>query len=294
MTDPILAKARHHRALSGLSDAAVYLMTEDGTSWFVRKAAREPAASPRLRLQMSKQVEFIERVGGNGVATPAVLNDGEVDGRFFFDMEFIQGTDGASFLRQASIPAVRDFTAQLCAYLDTAAALVGDDLVEPYVVLSARVDDVQERTGALDARLLDMVRATLEPVRAIGPVPTTFCHGDLTLENMVIDREGGVWLIDLLDSPLEHHWQDVAKLHQDLTGGWYLRRVAPIARSALDFVSSAVLRTTLADDERYGIAHTALLVTSFVRILPYAREDHDREMILERIAHLATNPESRL
>ena len=77
--------------------------------------------------------------------------------------------------------------------------------------------------------------------RAIGTIATTFCHGDLTLENMVIDRDGRIWLIDLLDSPLEHHWQDVAKLHQDLTGGWYLRRVAPIARSALDFVSGAVL-----------------------------------------------------
>jgi len=290
MTDPVIAKARHHRTLSGLSDATVYLMTEDGATWFVRKAAHDEPASARLRLQMDKQVEFADRVQGV-VATPAVLNDGEIDGRFFFDMDYIQGTDGASFLRQASIPDLQAFARHLCGYLEAAAGLVADHTVDPFEVLSGRVEEVQARTGALDTELLAIVRAALEPAREIGPVPTTFCHGDLTLENMVIDRHGGVWLIDLLDSPLEHHWQDVAKLHQDLAGGWYLRRVAPIARSALDYVSGTVLRTTMAADARYRLVHRPLLVTSFVRILPYAREDEDRRMILDRIAHFASKPE---
>jgi aminoglycoside phosphotransferase len=290
MTDPVVAKARHHRTLAGLSETNVYLMTEDDSTWFVRKAALEPAGSARLRLQMEKQVAFADRYAGT-VATPAVLNDGVIDDRYFFDMEFVQGTDGASFLRQASIPAIRDFTIGLCDHLETTAGIDTGAVVDPFTVISDRVAEVQARTGALDDELLDRVGSALEPMRGIGPVPTTPCHGDLTLENMVIDRDGRVWLIDLLDSPLEHHWQDVAKLHQDLAGGWYLRRVAPIARSALDFVSGAVLATTLAADPRYALAHNALLVSTFVRILPYAQRAGDREMILERITHFVTYPE---
>ena len=41
----VLRDAAEARQLSGLSGAEVFLMTKDGRHWFVRKAAREPAAS---------------------------------------------------------------------------------------------------------------------------------------------------------------------------------------------------------------------------------------------------------
>ena len=175
-----------------------------------------------------------------------------IDDRYYFDMEFVAGTDGASFLRQASVPAVREFTGLICDYLATAAALESDEVVDPFAVLFQRIAEAQHRTDALSEDLLGRLFTMLEPVRELGLLHTTFCHGDMTLENMVITRDGGIWLVDLLDSPIEHYWQDVSKLHQDLSGGWYLRRVAPISRSVLGFVSRAVLDATVARHPDYA------------------------------------------
>ncbi len=291
--DPLVAKARHHRLLSGLSQAVVYLLTEDGTTWFVRKGATDAGSSARLRRQMAKQVAFGEQMA-DIVRTPAVLAEGTVDDRHYFDMEFITGTDGASFLRQGSIPDIQGFAAAICDYLAAASSQLSGGQVDPYAVLHQRVSDVQARTQALPPELFERLLRLLEPVRQVGMLPETVCHGDLTLENMLIDRRGTIWLVDLLDSPIEHHWQDVAKLHQDLSGGWYLRRVAPISRSVLSFVSRTVLDATIARDPAYAQVHRALLASTFVRILPYARLDSDRRMILERIEHFASdrdNPE---
>ena len=286
--DPLVAKARHHRRLSGLSQAVVYLLTEDGTTWFVRKGAVDADSSARLRRQMGKQISFSEQMAGI-VRTPAVLAEGTVDDRYYFDMEFISGTDGASFLRQGSIPDVRGFAGTLRDYLAAAASLGSDAHVDPYAVLHERVSEVQARTQALDDALYERLIDLLEPLRQIGPIPETLCHGDLTLENMLVDRRGGIWLVDLLDSPIEHYWQDVAKLHQDLSGGWYLRRVAPISRSVLSFVSRAVLDTANACDPSYALVHRALLACTFVRILPYARVEADRRMILDRVEHFTSD-----
>jgi hypothetical protein len=203
-------------------------------------------------------------------------------------MEYVAGTDGASFLRQASIPSVREFTEELCAYLAMAAECQGDQTVDLFGILYERIASVQKRTGAMSEHLLGRLFGLLEPVREIGPLPATLCHGDLTFENMVVDRQGKIWVLDLLDSPIEHYWQDVAKLHQDLAGGWYLRRVSPIARSVLGYVSSSVLETTIARQPAYSEAHLPLLVSSFIRILPYAREEDDRQMILDRVEHFAS------
>jgi aminoglycoside phosphotransferase len=293
--DAVLAKARHHRVLSGLSEAIVYLLTEDGSNWFVRKVAIEPESSPRLRRQVAKQSAFAE-LATERVRTPAILGEGVVDDRYYFDMEFIQGTDGASFLRQAAIPDVHRFTELLCEHLELAASLETDERIDPFAVLAQRVDDAERRTGALGDDRLDRLHTMLESAREIGPVRATQCHGDLTLENMVIDRGGDIWLIDLLDSPIEHYWQDVAKLHQDLAGGWYLRRVGPISRSVLWYVSRAVLEGTIARHPDYRRVHDTLLACTFVRILPYATGESDRRLILERIDYFATphaDPERR-
>jgi hypothetical protein len=80
----------------------------------------------------------------------------------------------------------------------------------------------------------------------------------------------------------------VAKLHQDLTGGWYRRQGAPISRAVLGFVSQAVLDATIARDPEYELVHRPLLACTFARILPYVDDDRDRRMILERVEYFAS------
>ena len=77
--------------------------------------------------------------------------------------------------------------------------------------LYAKVCDVQRRTDLISPDNLSCC-FVLDRVRRLGELPMTLCHGDLTLENMMVGPDGTIWFVDLLDSPFEHYWQDVAKM----------------------------------------------------------------------------------
>jgi aminoglycoside phosphotransferase (APT) family kinase protein len=239
----MLRDAAEARQLSGLSGAQVFLMTQDGRHWFVRKAARDPAASGRLRGQARRQAVFDRELDGI-LCAPRILNEGEVDGRYYFDMEFVRGPDGTSYLRRASYAEVAEFARRLCDYLAIAAAKPPLPPAQPgtlFDALYAKVCDVQRNTQLLSTENLARLFLALDRLRQLGDLPATLCHGDLTLQNMVVGHDGTIWVVDLLDSPFEHYWQDVAKLHQDLSGGWFLLEQPPVSQCVLDFISRRLL-----------------------------------------------------
>jgi len=288
LADPLVAEARAVRQLSGLSGARVYMMTRDDRTWFVRKGAATSEHNERLQRQAQKQSAL--RVGLPGVVrTPRILDEGTIDGRYYFDMEVVQGVDAATYLRTSDYAGVRRFTAELCDYLRAAAAL--PPLLMPasprtlFDYLYSRVCDVQALTSALSAEVLSSVLVGLDQVRASADPQMTLCHGDLTLENIVVDHDGRLWFLDLLDAPFESYRQDVAKLHQDLDGGWYLRRQPAIARCVGEYVGKLIFQTAARLDPSYGTLHPVLMAATFIRIIPYVPDAESRAFVLERVAH---------
>lgn len=289
MADELLRGAVHHRELSGLSGDRVVLLTTDGETWFVRKGSRDAARSARLREQVRRQQAF-GAVRPGGLGTPAVLAEDEVDGRYHVDMQYVPGLDGATYLQDAEVAAVRGFGDRIEGVLAALAAAPTDavDPIDLYDCLVRRVAAAHRRTPVLDDADLGRLLQVVEPVRDLRPLAPTLNHGDLTLENLIVDGDGELWAVDLLDGPADHWWFDVAKLHQDLTGGWYQRRVGPLSRAVLAYLGERLVDVACGLDPAYRAAHMPILVTSFVRILPYAATDHDRAMVVERIRHLTT------
>jgi aminoglycoside phosphotransferase (APT) family kinase protein len=288
--DAVLQDAVEVRQLSGLSGAQVFLLTKDGRHWVVRKAARDAAASPRLRAQARKQQAFAAAMGDQ-VRTPNILDEGEVDGRFYFDMEFVRGPDGASYLRRASYGDVAQFATRLCEYLQAAAERDplpgGNGCGSLFEAIYTKLCDVQRSTGLISPDNLTQLFLALDRVQGLGPLATTLCHGDLTLQNMVIGGDGAIWVVDLLDSPFEHYWQDVAKLHQDLSGGWFLLDQPPVAQCVLDFISGRLLEAVSRLNPGYPQVHELLVASTFVRILPYARTPEEKQFVTQRIDYFA-------
>lgn len=287
--DPSLDGATLIRPLAGLSGARVLLMTKDGRRWFVRKISRQPEHNDRLRGQIAKQLVFA-RTLGEVVHTPAVLEEGTLDGCAYFDMEFIRGSDGVSYLRRADNAAVVALADRFARYIEAVAAqpLSDASTATLFDALYRKLCDVQRRAPVLDDATLARLFTGLERVRDVGDgLARTLCHGDLTLENVVIDDRGEIWMLDLLDAPFEHYWQDLAKLHQDLEGGWYLLGQAPISRYVLDYVSRRVSATAAQLEPGYAHVHAILLAFTFVRILPYTRSERERAFVKQRVEHFA-------
>jgi aminoglycoside phosphotransferase len=274
------------QSLVGLSGAEVRLIADSRRPWIVRKIARDAAGNERLRRQAEKQQAFAQ--AGLCLRTPCVLQQGKLDDRFFFDMEYVRGLDGASFLRRASYAEVVRFVDQLSQYLAKAAQsqpLCHSACSGLFEALFAKLCEVQRATRSISSDTLAQLFQLLDRVRTLDRLPATLCHGDLTLQNIIVDHEGAIWAVDLLDAPFEHYWQDVAKLHQDLIGGWFLIDQPPIAECVLDHVSRQLLNRATELDRSYLAVHYLLVATTFVRILPYAKTSEQSEFVLERIDH---------
>lgn len=281
--------AAHAHVLSGMSGSAVWLVSDDGERWRVRKIAETVECSARLKFQLAKQVELDGRDSAP-VRVPKVLDSGYHGDRFWFEMDFVHGIDGPTYLRRAGVDQVRAFTAAIQRYLEwaasTAPAVVGAGRGDLFDGLFDRVCHVQERTRAVPTAAFEQLMMAMARIRMLDIVPS-WCHGDLTLENLQVGHDGSIWLFDLLDAPHEHVWQDVAKLHQDLVGGWYRRNHDSISPATLDHIGRRLVETAVSLDERYQLVHHLLIAVCFVRILPYTTEAEDREVAVRGLVHFA-------
>jgi Ser/Thr protein kinase RdoA (MazF antagonist) len=204
-------------------------------------------------------------------------------------MELVRGVDGATHLRRSSYAEVVAFGNRLCAYLTEAAAQpplapANGTLFESSY---AKVVSVQSRTHGLSPDTLARLFLSLDRARGASQTAPTLCHGDLTLENIIVADDGSLCVVDLLDAPYEHYWQDAAKLQQDLAGGWYRRNQPPIAPCVLEFLGRRFQEQARQLDPAYPRVHFLLVALVFVRILPYTRTPEERAFVTERIDHFA-------
>lgn len=289
LRDPLLADVTSAQMLSGLSGAAVYLASRDGRKWFVRKAAMDPTAGVRLQKQAAKQRQWHSRIG-ELIRTPAILHEDAVGGRYYFDMEAVRGVDAVTFLRTADYEGITAFTDRLCEYVRVAHtdaplhAVASADFFGP---LYDRICEIHRSASAATADDLAVIALGLSRLRQVGVLHPTLCHGDMTLENLIVEENGDIWAFDMLDSPFEHYWHDVAKLHQDLEGAWYMRRQPPVARCITEYVSRRILAAVEVCDPRYRQLHTVLVACTFARILPYVRTPQTLAFVQGRITYFA-------
>lgn len=293
--DPFLDGIKSARPLRGLSGFRIFLATRDDRRWFVRKAAPYPELSSRLRKQKEKQVSFAARTGGL-IRAPEVLQDGEINGCYYFDMEYVRGPDGISFLSRAPDYDVRGLADQLASYLESA-SVAEPVLASPsqsyFHALYRKLCEIQTKTGnGLPGQSAAQLFAGLERMLDLDDLKPTLCHGDFTLENTIIAEGRQIYVLDLLESPFEHYWQDLAKLHQDLAGGWYARNRLPVAQWVLDYLRRRLQETGRKLNDAYAELHPLLMAITFARILPYAKEADDRAFVLHRIEHFAQETEN--
>jgi hypothetical protein len=274
--------------LSGFSGADIAIVRRGDGRAFVRKAASTPAAGTTLRRQAARQAR-LAAVLGSEANVPEVLDEGEIDGAYYFDMALVAGRDAVAHLADADLGSVAGFAERTERLLERlrASAPCGDAPGPSSAAVTAKLDEIQTRTAARFDEPLEQLREAAEglaPVLSSGP---TACHGDLTFENILIDRSGGLWLIDAIDSPFEHAWQDWSKLFQDAEGLWHRHRGRAVAPSVTAYLARRWRAAAERQDPAYGRLHPLLLGLTFARILPYARTAADEAFVLGRLRPLA-------
>ncbi|MGD0865434.1 MAG: phosphotransferase [Rhizomicrobium sp.] len=290
VTVPAEPTAASQRILVGHSGASVVLHNQ-GLNSFVRKTAASASTSARLRLQADKQ-HSLWRLG---MPFPRVLAQGvDESDRATFDMEYLPGRtvadavlDAAPFDHKALTHAVSRmiWLFQECRSAPLSAARFRDKIDEVVCTLADR---------AICERELKEIDRCAARLRACdwNDIPESPCHGDLTLENILVANERGIVFIDCDDPWVSSFWLDMGKLFQDLDGHWCIRGLYDPDASAVRRTNAVLKLGLLAGEFRALAAETdpalparlpQLAALNLFRILPYARQEEMPRFLCARI-----------
>jgi aminoglycoside phosphotransferase (APT) family kinase protein len=214
-----------------------------------------------------------------------------------FDMNYIPGRsiadavlNGGTFDPAALVKAVERLMS-LCTM-----SIAGE---LPAGLFEEKIRDVAIRFAALvaDADLRRSIGncAQLLLLKDWQGVPQSPCHGDLTLENILLTTGKSIAFIDCDDPFVSSYWLDFGKLFQDIDGHWCIRTLYEPgaggvrllgARQKLDMLG-ARLRLLAADlDDRLVARLPQLTALSLYRAIPYARSNSLISFLCRRIARV--------
>ena len=279
--------------LSGFSGAHVALLSPDSMKdSCVRKAAITPDASKKLRDQAYKLDKLSVALGG-AARVPKVLRDGTIDDCYWFDMQFVPGMDAIQYLANGTRQKVDSLVNQIGQVLQVQSGIsaAGRKEIDLHSQISKKLDEINQHTGGIHNERLAAIRNAISCDRLL--LSPNLAHGDLTLENILIDQNEKIWLIDAITSPFDHYWIDLAKLFQDLVGRWFLHRGRTLSIGLVKTVAERILQQAIALNPRYLDYHHILLALNFARILPYCKCSEDTDFVVGRI-DLALNSSLRI
>jgi len=188
----------------------------------------------------------------DSVLTPKIFDSGiDSDGLFYFEMEYINGVSGAEFLLRSDADDLVWLFEILSNHIETSSD-------SENVNIKQQVVDKAKNYDGFPLALMDKVDWSVRSGR---------CHGDLTLENIIV-RQGKIYLIDFLDSFVEVPAIDRSKILQDAFFGWSFRGLGIIPYQKLLFLKQKFSSPL----------HDILLLLHLHRILPYA-DSHTEEMV---------------
>ena len=258
------------KELRGHSGCQV-LLCERGNTKFVKKVSGTPGYFQRLEQQMIKQREFEH----SRIRKPSVYEFGCENDRFYFTMEYVNGVQLSTFISRNTVRELDPIVEQLVTFIKSNFCDVRADFA-----------------AALREKLWGISASCGFPIdRYAGyclgfdwsSIPTGYCHGDLTFENILVHRSN-LYFIDFHDSFIQTPYLDLSKLLLDilLAWSWRFENRRPFIKNAhlYDLVLSRFESREIEIVRR-------LLVVNLLQILPYALAHGNALFVQDALDHLA-------
>lgn len=270
---------------SGHSGCKILLCYSNG-NYFVRKISKSKDYNERLKKQMNKQRFFREEIAKENISSPKILGDGFYEEKFFFDMEYIMGFNLIDYIFKSSPEKLKKISYGILRIIELIKSNSSNSIeISLSKKFSEKINELETKIPERDHNLL----VSLEKKSYNLPVvKSTFCHGDLTMENIMFDENTGKYhLIDFQDIFAEHYWFDISLLFQDIDEAWYLFKhpeLDPkIMKIKMDFIRKYIIDKI---EKEYLPHHSTFIAMKFLRIIPYTREedrDYLRMVIIKHI-----------
>lgn len=263
--------------LRGHSGCNIYLYENADNTFFVRKVSASIQYNDRLKKQAEKQANFIN----NNIKAPRVYRQNtDKDGLFYFDMEYIPGITLSKYIKTIEIGKIQPLV---------------KNIVETIYVSNTDNSDCntcfKEKLNGLSKSLnMESNQEITLSLKILTNHNWSFfnksqCHGDLTLENIII-KDGQMYLIDFLDSFYDSWLLDAGTLLQDVLALWSYRNESDLDMNTI--MRLMIFKDILIDNiykktgDRYIEIYYALLL-KLMRVLPYTKDDFTKNFLINKI-----------
>lgn len=250
--------------LGGHSGCKILLLEEDGF-YFVRKISSSIEYNKRLEAQAIKQEKFV----GKSVKVPKVINKGyDENNYFFFDMEYIKGITLAKYITKIDVTKIYDIANVIISNIDFSTKRT----IKKNIFIN-KIEDLKNKIES-KSEVVNQAFLFLEKYNWHN-YPQSDCHGDLTLENIIV-KNGELYFIDFLDSFCDSWILDFGKLFQDVECMWSYRLTDNLdmnTRLRLLILKEILLKKISSINKMYvGDLYSALLL-NLIRIYPYSKDE---------------------
>lgn len=259
--------------LGGHSGCQILLIEEDDGSVFVRKISKNKDYNYRIKVQCEKQANF----KGNSIRTPKVLNSGVNENElFYFDMEYVQGITLAEYIKTMEIGKVRSLVESLANSLLPANQPDSSEEKKQTVsdIFNKKFSSLRNILSVKNNEIINRSLDLLESHDWSRLTPSQ-CHGDMTLENIIIKNDK-MYFIDFLDSFYDSWFLDIGTLLQDVQVMWSYRFQNNVSMNTI--LRLIVFRDLLLDEIRkinpdYILEIYYSLLQKLIRIYPYTKDE---------------------
>lgn len=265
-----MSKYKIQSEFAGHSGCKIYLMESEERNRFVRKISKSASYNLRLEIQCRKQSEFT----GQTIRAPKIFSSGfDENGLFYFDMEYINGISLAKYIRKIETAEIREMTNLLTAQMKPFAYKGYEDNSK---IFFDKISDLEKKIDS------DLMKRALKILSEHDwkNFPRTFCHGDLTPENIIISR-GNLYYIDFLDSFFDCFILDVAALLQDAQCMWCYRYEKNLDVNTK--IRLMIFRDLLLEKmTEFGVSQKDIycaLLLKLLRIVPYASDKVTKDFL---------------
>lgn len=253
------------KILKGHSGCIIKLIN-DSQKIQVYKISPSKEYNFRLKKQCLKQAKFQSK----DIKAPIIYKSGYLENKFYFSMEYVKGKTFAEHFNNIDVNKIPDLLNKLFNNL--------------YIQNSQKNKNSNKiflkKIQTLKTQLYnyDFLKQSFDILENFEweNVSKSPCHGDLTLENILISQDGQIYLIDFLDSFYNSWMFDIAKLLQDLEIKWSFREQANDSNRDLRlFLAKKALLNEFNKIENANtilITIYHLLLLNILRIYPYTKD----------------------
>tara|TARA_Y100000389_G_C17432056_1_gene503272 strand:+ start:48 stop:887 length:840 start_codon:yes stop_codon:yes gene_type:complete len=227
----------------------------------------------RVNKNISKQKQFINKTFGNiSLFSVPIIDITKHSKKITIKMPYIDGLSGSDIILYSHRTNFISFLKFVENYFLECFKKVDYQNIDSHIFLK-KVDDIFSNTSIKISISENIIKKGINKIKNMT-IPIGTCHGDFTLDNMIIGDDGRFYLIDFLKTYLDTPLQDFIKLKQDTEYGWCVRKLSKSDQTKANVFFDKIKELPILKkiEMEYTKEIKILNLISLLRIAPYVKD----------------------